>query len=37
MNTVTAFVDCSHTYGSSESEERKLRLFSDGLLKTSFR
>eukprot|EP00095_Tigriopus_kingsejongensis_P000372 maker-scaffold319_size207808-snap-gene-1.16 protein:Tk00372 transcript:maker-scaffold319_size207808-snap-gene-1.16-mRNA-1 annotation:"peroxinectin " len=37
MNTLTAFVDASHTYGSFEAESLRLRTFSSGKLRTSKR
>lgn len=37
MNTLTAFVDASHTYGSFQAEADKLRTFVHGLLRTSTR
>ncbi|TRY80149.1 hypothetical protein TCAL_14778 [Tigriopus californicus] len=37
MNTLTAFVDASHTYGSFQAEAEKLRTFVHGLLRTSRR
>ncbi len=33
MNTLTAFVDASHTYGSSDEEARQLRQGNKGLLR----
>ncbi len=33
MNTLTAFLDASHLYGSSEAEARELREGTGGLLK----
>lgn len=33
LNTVTSFLDLSVTYGSSQEEQNKLRLFKGGLLK----
>ncbi|XP_048249478.1 chorion peroxidase-like isoform X3 [Haliotis rufescens] len=35
MNQITAFIDGSMVYGSSDGETRDLRAFSGGLLKTS--
>ena len=37
MNTLTAFADASHTYGSSGEESRRLRQGRGGLLKVSRR
>ncbi len=37
MNTLTAFLDASHLYGSSEAEARELREGTGGLLKVILR
>ena len=37
MNTLTAFLDASHLYGSSDAEARELREGTGGLLKVILR